>query len=570
MSNSDASMVMYTPSKEEADVFDQDLENVFACLKPVNPGAREAFNDSVNFTKKHPNQCFYMRQFLQVDRSSSVRPASPSTDDGSGENREQQLEWSGKFKFSLKYLPRLPGAGWSLGTGRGLSEDVQVDILLAPPSDRWKSIAKKHAYLGFHKDTGRIVLQAQREIHISGMGGQDGTSFSSGFRVLENGQYMSIGPCLYEFQYTEIMGTNGFQKELSEFMKFHYGTGWMIHESLASTTAKGHISIGNYTCGPGAFAKGSYGYVTAGWARNGSAVAIKRFINPSERSMADHQKMMRYIGAHVCLVIRSICDGSGADFFKENIVTLVECFSDFNITHPGAYCVYTPLALGSLSDIMDRNTADVFAQLTLLADYLKGLAYLHDQRRVMHRDVNPNNLGVVTMNPQRGILLDLDSATTDTQSIHPLGTLAYMAPEIIVLRNRGNVLTHQRDTPSTPSTVLGTAEQIVPYEKSVDIWALGLSVFAVYSGHSHFHWELYNGGTSDYVTYQSYQAFRDDLQKKYSAAVHQQARGLLRLVGRMAQWKPIDRIPVRQAQNYAQELIAGQNGGVIKEKGKST
>ena len=67
--------------------------------------------------------------------------------------------------------------------------------------------------------------------------------------------------------------------------------------------------------------------------------------------------------------------------------------------------------MASLSEVISHYTSDIFAQSTLLVDFLKGLTYLHNRRGIIHRDVNPSNLGVVSFNPPRGILLDLDPAT---------------------------------------------------------------------------------------------------------------------------------------------------------------
>ena len=51
----------------------------------------------------------------------------------------------------------------------------------------------------------------------------------------------------------------------------------------------------------------------------------------------------------------------------------------FDINVPDAYCVYAPLAVASLSDVITAYTAETTAIIALLADYLNGLVYLHDK-----------------------------------------------------------------------------------------------------------------------------------------------------------------------------------------------
>ena len=112
------------------------------------------------------------------------------------------------------------------------------------------------------------------------------------------------------------------------------------------------------------------------------------------------------------------------------------------------------------------------AQITLLVEYLRGLVYLHEGKGIMHRDIKPNNLGVLSYGLLRGVILDLDSATTETLSDDDRqGTIAYLAPEVIELK-MGTTGTHE-------------------YGRSVDVWALGMSFFYVF-GSRHVEWTNYD------------------------------------------------------------------------------
>lgn len=93
-------------------------------------------------------------------------------------------------------------------------------------------------------------------------------------------------------------------------------------------------------------------------------------------------------------------------------------------------------------------------------DYLNGLSFLH-QKGIMHRDINPNNLAVTSLDNPIGIVIDLDSATSfETSTDHMVGTLAYLAPEVASLKENKTGC----------------------YDKAIDVWALGLSMVAIHTG----------------------------------------------------------------------------------------
>jgi serine/threonine protein kinase len=105
---------------------------------------------------------------------------------------------------------------------------------------------------------------------------------------------------------------------------------------------------------------------------------------------------------------------------------------------------------------------NINTKLALLSDYLCGLSYLHDRKGVMHLDISPGNLVVTSLANPKGVIIDLDAAVKSvTSSNHMKGTLPYLAPEIMELK-------------------AGDTGQ--PFERSVDIWALGLCMFDLHVG----------------------------------------------------------------------------------------
>lgn len=149
---------------------------------------------------------------------------------------------------------------------------------------------------------------------------------------------------------------------------------------------------------------------------------------------------------------------------------------------PGLYAFYQPLVncslAAKLNEPREPSTRLGYtpkiphdAQMYLLRDWLRGLDHLHTAKGMMHRDINPNNLGIIESNPPRGVILDLDSVTDETHSYeHALGTLPYMAPELIDIR-----LWHEQATSEQRENFY----ENVHYDTAVDIWSLGFSLWTM-------------------------------------------------------------------------------------------
>ncbi len=134
--------------------------------------------------------------------------------------------------------------------------------------------------------------------------------------------------------------------------------------------------------------------------------------------------------------------------------------------------MYTPLALANLEDVVKTYDMSLSAQIALLVDYLQGLTYLHDVKEIMHRDIKPLNLGVLSFNPPRGVILDLDAATSEeTSDDHMQGTVSYLAPEIIKLK-------------------MAPTSRPLRYGRSIDVWGLGMSAIFALTGQT-VNWNNY-------------------------------------------------------------------------------
>ena len=233
---------------------------------------------------------------------------------------------------------------------------------------------------------------------------------------------------------------------------------------------------------------------------------------------------------------------------------LLYCASEFNAKVPDAYCVYAPLALASLAEVIGAYEPDFDAKVSILSDCLSGLSHLHDKKQLMHRDINPNNIAIVSFDNPKAVIIDLDSATAEeTTTDHYKGTIAYLAPEIVELKGWN-----------------GKEQRPPPYGKQVDIWALGLSMFACYFG------ELFSWAQLLPPEKKSFQTFMvtEELHTKFHQRIDQRGKELnppevakfLLWICVMTHYDPIDRISVSDLLKNVQLFAKDRGKGSIALK----
>lgn len=431
--DSDGSTVPNTPIAESGNAIWLNEKQVFAWLRPMNENAITAFDATVNKVIKHAPKYDHFRRFLHCD---SRRPRSQSvfSEDNEDPSYEQPpaypyRRWIGGFGLRLTDVPCDPEQGWRMGTNL-----KEIDLLLAPPR-RYRDqlrVAGYHATLRLHPESCRILLQARHTVKIGSKG-------PKAFRypetlLLEPGEIIFIGDGAYTFEYTDYFYSEGFKPTVTQYMRNHHDSSWSINQYISPGSVGVATALGEYYCSPRAFNQGTFGKISAGWNKSGDTVAFKIFKNPKELEIRSHVKLMEYIGQH------------------NNILQLLECISNFDTKVPDACCIYTPLTSSNLADVITSYKPDVHAKTALFADYLNGMSYLHDQKGIMHRDISPGNLAITSFSKPRGIIIDLDAATTDSTSTdHMKGTLPFLAPEIIALKS-----------------LKGQGPQPLPYDKSVD------------------------------------------------------------------------------------------------------
>lgn len=294
--DSDGDTIPLTPESFAQDVVDANNDEIFAWLRPHSEAACAAFDASVNSTIKDKRRYEHERQFLhRISRERRAR--SVYSEDGQ-QVGDPPYQWSGAFKLSLKIPPRDPAKGWYLGTNYKRNTQ-EIDILLAPPKEEWAvtRIAANHARLFFHQESTRMMLEARHAVTLTKNGAEVITQSRS--RVIENGELIQIGSCLYTFEYTNVHATEAFEEALFKWIKEYSSPLWAPNKLLSPSRLGEPRSLGKYYCSPSAFAKGTFGKISAGWASDGSAVAIKVLKDPKKENVKDHQRIMEEIGYHV-------------------------------------------------------------------------------------------------------------------------------------------------------------------------------------------------------------------------------------------------------------------------------
>ncbi|TKA70468.1 hypothetical protein B0A49_11648 [Cryomyces minteri] len=361
--------------------------------------------------------------------------------------REQEPRklWDGYYKFDLSVPPGLPRAGWIAGRGRW-------------PTDT-RALAKANPNGGVD-----LLLATQplpRSLHPEPHGvSLDGRNISKSHGALNHGKStIQIGPLQYEFTYTNR--TEAEESKFQEDKKDYFET--ELHApspppALSVTPSQNSLQIGEWTFSS-PLGKGVSGIVSAASNFKGDAVAIKSMVRSSQRDSRMIQQEVEVLES-----LKSLLEDADTD---RRIMRLVEVIYQWGSpiwdgTRPFEYVwiLSLPLARSTFAELVRRDTSrDTDCNMAFFQQILQGVAFLH-RHRWMHCDIKPANLGLVSLNPPRAVILDLGQARSIPNSgwFEPYpgtcGTIGYLAPEM------------EREL----------------FNESVDVWALGVVGYELMTG----------------------------------------------------------------------------------------
>ena len=119
--------------------------------------------------------------------------------------------------------------------------------------------------------------------------------------------------------------------------------------------------------------------------------------------------------------------------------------------------IYEPILLFSLYEAITLPDISLSDREEICRQCVEGLAWIHS-KGVIHRDIKPLNMGVVSLHPVSALIIDFGHSTLEHSSTdHMKGTVPYLAPEILDLKCGLGFNT--------------------PYTNAVDVYSMGISCF---------------------------------------------------------------------------------------------
>lgn len=179
------------------------------------------------------------------------------------------------------------------------SSDKQVEIPLAPPSEDWRhlKISSRHARNFSLPESCRMVLEARHTVSMSKTEPKIVRKLET--CVLEHCSVVSIGDCIYTFEYGDHFLTDAFLIQMSEFFEGNGMQQWSPNKHITPASIGQPICFGAYSCSPSAFDRGANGEIYTRWAPDGRPVVIKSLKIPKRLQFERQNLIMQYIGYHI-------------------------------------------------------------------------------------------------------------------------------------------------------------------------------------------------------------------------------------------------------------------------------
>ena len=418
------------------------------------------------------NRFSYQRNFTHINLEQESFPSvelgqltGSHTDTDSGKPNNSQSDvptrqiWTGYFFLSFRNVPAAPANGWQFGSGRWkagsaeLKEPFGEVELLLTTGRSGTSMRGVHGKFFFHRETGMIMLSARHKV-LDGIT-LDHEAFTNGHRALNcRSVHMSIDRMEYQVIYVLQRGSvaeQTYQKAKSDFFESRLQATTPMPSLSATPSQTDHI-VGEWVFHDNV-GQGGTALATAASDKMGKAVVVKTLIRSDQSARSIDQEIQ---------AARELTKLLDSQKHLERVIRLVDVlYQDGSAIHlhgrlETVWILYTPLASGTFTSLIIqeqrlRRPAETTI-LILFRQVLQGLSFLHGVLWV-HRDIKPNNVGIVSFDPPRAVILDIGCAqllpkvsSKFQQTPGRNGTIGYLAPEM----------------------------EYEPYNEAVDIWAAGI------------------------------------------------------------------------------------------------
>ncbi|KAF8065557.1 hypothetical protein HT031_003158 [Scenedesmus sp. PABB004] len=189
----------------------------------------------------------------------------------------------------------------------------------------------------------------------------------------------------------------------------------------------------------------------------GTQVAIKVY-HRCKLSQLNNYQVQREIRIHSCLD-------------HKNVLALFAAFED----EVGVYLVSEYASRGDVFGELDRrggSMTEADAVRQVIAPFLSALEYLHSLS-IIHRDIKPENLLFTSTGVLKVADFGLSIDITQERPVTRVGTLDYMAPEVVVCPDKCHPSDHKEKTH-------------LHYTYLVDAWAVGVLAYELTVGRAPF------------------------------------------------------------------------------------
>lgn len=165
--------------------------------------------------------------------------------------------------------------------------------------------------------------------------------------------------------------------------------------------------------------------------------------------------------------------------------SIPNCYASFTDPHNVSYCVMTRVQGQDLVDCKDPFLLSQQGFCQIAWQLLDALDYLHSTIKVAHRDLKPEN---IVYNPQTRTVYLIDfslaASLVDLEfgdaCLDASGSVQYMSPESLQFLVLRRIPSH----PLHPQNLKKIKKQPIMlkrYNEKVDIWALGITLIAIYT-----------------------------------------------------------------------------------------